>query len=186
MDAKQSDLEIQKLVLKSIAGDSESFEALVKLYSRRILYYVYQILTDYDLSEDVLQNVWLTVYQQLPRLKSTRAFSVWLYRIARNQAYLELRKARRYVSTVNSLEEMAIDVSVDDDDALQAESIPRMHECLEKMRPEFSEVLTLKYMEGLSYDEISSVLGCSLGIVKIRLYRARKMLAEMMEELRHD
>jgi RNA polymerase sigma-70 factor, ECF subfamily len=90
------------VVLRCQAGDDAAFEELVGRYSQRLRYYLRKMLREADRAEDVLQDVWLQVLRGLPRLADPGAFPTWLYRVARDRVYGELRKARH---TVRPLED---------------------------------------------------------------------------------
>ena len=130
------------------------------------------------MTEDIFQETWLTVIRRIHTLKKLDAFSPWLYRIARNKVYQQLRRKRQlYVLDEN--------MEVPDDNEDQVffpEDAAKVHRCLEKLRPEYKEVLMLRFLEQMSYQQISQVLGCNLGTVKSRIYYAKRALKQEMEK----
>ena len=181
--ALDSHHEVEALVLRSLGGDEFAFENLIKIYHGRLLYYLRRILRDPDRAEDVLQNVWFAVYRQLPTLRSTKAFPVWLYRITRNQANREIRQIIKYAASTESLEDLPYEiVSEEEEKDFSAEDAALVHQCLNTLKPEYCEVLTLRFMEELSYQEIAEVMGCGVGTVKSRIHYAKQALALRMEE----
>ena len=173
-------LELEALVLRSMAGEVAAFEILVGQYHRRLLYYIVRLVHDRDRAEDVLQNVWIDVYQQLATLRSTKAFAMWLFRIARNHTCHELRRARRELPS-ESLEEIPDETPGAGERAVSADEAATVHQGLDRLSPAHREVLILRFMEELSYDEIADVLGCSVGTVRSRIHYAKQTLAQHLE-----
>lgn len=164
-------------------GDSQAFRRLVELYDRRLLYFVRRILGESDGALDVMQAVWLTVYRKLRNLRSAATFRVWVYRIAHDQAVSELRrKARRPVLLADADIEPPADALVEHEEAV--EDAARIHAALPDLSVDHRRVLTLRFMEGMSIEEIAEVVGCSAGTVKSRLHYAKAALRRRMEELR--
>ena len=131
----------------------------------------------YDRADYVLQEVWVDAYCGLARLAAPAAFSTWLYRIARDRAYRELRASGR--ANYVALEEDPVEV-VDDEPAFSADEAQRIHQCLNLLSPEHREVLTLRFIEDMSYDEIASVVGCKVGTIRSRIYYAKQALRRLI------
>lgn len=176
--------DLELLILKSIAGDLASFEQLVHRYHCRVQYFVNRLLGDLDRAEDVMQNVWLAVHRQLPALKSTRAFVAWLYQIARNQANRELRDKIRHEAQHTSLDELGEEHLSQDEPEVDADA-ELVHGALARLGAEQREVLTLRFMEELSYQEIAEVVGCNVGTVRSRIFYGKKALLEQIEAMKH-
>jgi RNA polymerase sigma-70 factor (ECF subfamily) len=128
--------------------------------------------------EDIFQDTWLTVIRRIYGLKSTEAFSTWLYRIARNKVYQQLRRKRK-LSEIN--ENVAIPNDTEDD-VFSPEDAAKIHRCLKKLRTEHREVLMLRFLEQMSYNEIAKVINCGPGTVKSRIYYAKLALKKEMEK----
>lgn len=164
-------------------GDPQAFRRLVDLYDRRLLYFVRRILGETDGALDVMQSVWLTVHRKLCKLRSAAAFRVWVYRIAHDQAVSELRrKARRPVLLDDTETEPPPDPPWEPEEAV--EDAARIHAALPGLSVDHRRVLTLRFMEGMSIEEIAEVVGCTGGTVKSRLHYAKAALRRRMEELR--
>lgn len=178
-------LQEQLTVLLAQQGNREAFAKLVDLYDRRLLYFVRRILGDNDGALDVLQTVWLTVHRKLRRLTRREAFRVWLYRIAHDQAVTELRrKSRRPVlMDADELPHTTNEVIIDDAEFDNAELV---HVGLQGLSVDHRRVLTLKFLEEMTVEEIAEVVGCSAGTVKSRLHYAKAALRSRIEELTHD
>ena len=174
-------LRAKVLVLRAQLGDKDAFGRLFERYHGPVLYYVRRLLGDLDRAEDVLQDVWLTVYRQIGRLEEPLAFPVWLYRIARNKTIQRLR-AKRIEIPLEEHSAAWAEVPADD---FTPEQAGQIHTCLEKLSRRHREVLVLRFMQQMKYEQIASVVGCSVGTVKSRLHHAKhKLRAEM--ERQHD
>lgn len=172
-------------VLLAQQGNREAFEKLIDLYDRRLLYFVRRILGDNDGALDVLQSVWLTVHRKLRRLATPEAFRVWLYRIAHDQAVTELRRKSKRPVLLDEVETWHAkdEPAVDDAEFDNAELV---HVGLQGLTVDHRRVLTLKFLEDMTIEEIAEVVGCNVGTVKSRLHYAKAALRSRIEELTHD
>jgi RNA polymerase sigma-70 factor (ECF subfamily) len=136
------------------------------------------LLEDADRSDDVLQEVWLTTYKTINTLRDASAFSVWLYRTARNRAIRMLRDESRYVF-VEQYDES--DLINDDCESLLFDDINKLHRVLTTLSPEKKEVVILRFFEEMSYQEISDIVGCSIGTIRSRIHYAKQELRKKME-----
>lgn len=169
-------------ILLAQQGNRESLSKLVDFYDPRLLYFVRRILGETDGALDVLQSVWLIVHRKLGKLKSPDAFRVWLYRIAHDQAVSELRKKSKRPLSIEDLETMqpATDARSDDSEFENAELV---HLALQGLSVDHRRVLTLRFLEDMTIEEIAEVIGCSPGTVKSRLHYAKSALRRRIEEL---
>ena len=165
-------------VIQAQLGDDEAFMQLVDRYSGRLLYYIRRLLEDADRADDVLQDVWLTVYRKINTLRDASAFSVWLYRTARNRAISLLRDDSRYVFVKSYDESEPIDEDRDDP---SFEDIDKLHRVLTTLSPDQKEAIVLRFFEQMNYQEIAEVMGCSLGTVRSRIHYAKQELRKKME-----
>jgi RNA polymerase sigma-70 factor, ECF subfamily len=161
------------LVLRCQAGDGAAFEQLVVGLSPRLRYFLRRILGETDTTEDVLQDVWLQVFRGLPSLADAGAFRTWLYRIARDRAY---REFRRHSPPVQLREDSDLAADPDCRSDFPADSIEQVHVALERLVREHREVLVLRFLEGMSYEDIARVIGCPLGTVRSRIHYAKLAL----------
>jgi RNA polymerase sigma-70 factor (ECF subfamily) len=172
------------LVLRCQAGDEAAFAELVERYQLRLRYYLRKMLRDGHRAEDALQDVWLAVFRGLSRLADLGAFRAWLYRIARDRALGELRKRRPPCRPLEAVE--WADKKVEET-PVTAEDVGRVHAALDELAAEHREVLVLRYVEGMSYEEISRVVGCQVGTVRSRLHYAKRSLRGVLERMKfHD
>ncbi len=167
----------QVLVLRCQTGDADAFTELVGRYNDRLRYYVRRLLGATDPADDVLQNVWLTVYRKLPGLRHPGALSVWLYRIARNAALVELRRRPTWSELTGEPEARGPDA---DEPEFSPDDAAWIHSALERLRPEHKEVLVLRFLEEMSYEEMAEVVGCPIGTVRSRIHYAKQALRREM------
>ena len=179
------------LVLRCQAGDEAAFTELVARYTPRLRIYLRQMLAGSaggaHATDDALQDVWLDCLRSVGRLHDAGAFAAWLYRIARDRAYRILR--RRGAVTLSPMAD-ANDVAAADDDAdvdaaLDGEAAPTaerlIHASLDRLPHEQREVLLLRFVEEMSYEQIAASTGCNVGTVRSRLHYAKRALRREIE-----
>jgi RNA polymerase sigma-70 factor (ECF subfamily) len=161
------------LVLRCQAGDESAFTELLEHYHARLHAYLRTLLRTADRVDDALQDVWFDVFRSVPQLADPSAFSAWVYRIAHNRAMRELRKRRPLHVPLegNELFEET------DDNAINLEvNAARVQAALNQLAPEHCEVLLLRFMNDMSYEDIASVTGCRVGTVRSRIHYAKSAL----------
>src|SRR5207302_554855 len=142
------------LVLRCQAGDEAAFAELVERFAARLHYFVRKLLGHAQSAEDVMQDVWFDVFRSVPRLADPGAISAWLYRIARDRAYRSLRQRRPEQQALTD-----VDVADSEDDSeFTADNAERIHAGLDELVPEHREVLVLRFLEEMSYDDIARVV----------------------------
>jgi len=180
-----SDVELIKSVR---AGHPEVFAELVRRHQARVLRVCTSLLANATLAEDAAQEIFLKAYQHLQTFQAEAAFSTWLYRITANHCKDLLRKRSRerldsweaLVEAEGERLQQLLTVSADPKTTVaDAELVDRV---LSHLPPNYRLILTLREVEGLSYQELAETLRCSLDAVKARLRRARN---EFLEHLRH-
>jgi RNA polymerase sigma-70 factor (ECF subfamily) len=165
------------LVLRCQAGDQAAFAELVERYQPGLRYFLRKMLHEHG-AKDALQDVWLDVFRSLSRLADLGAFRAWLYRIARDRAFRELRKRRPRHVPANEME--PIDERAEQA-LLTAEDVERVHAALDELTPEHREVLVLRYLEDMTYEEIARVVGTAVGTVRSRMHHAKRVLRGVLE-----
>ncbi len=182
------------LVVRAQAGDEAAFAELVERFSPKLRYFLRKLLgpTNFDGAErhggrslqggdaeDALQDVWLDVFRGLGRLEDPQAIVAWLYRIARDRAYARLRKAQRLELPLDEaiLEEKAAEA----EEEFSAEDAASIHAALDALPAAQREVLVLRFLEEMSYEEIAKVVGCELGTVRSRIHYAKRALRERVQ-----
>ena len=174
MDLRQH-LAEQLLILRYQTGDESAFEELFQRYQPPLRYYVRRMIGGSGPCEDILQNIWLTVLRNLRKLRQPGSFRVWLYKIARTKVYQQLRRNRRFPPLTN---ELTLPVQASREDDFPAEAAVTIHKYLAHLGPEHREVLVLRFLEDMSYQQIAEVLDCSIGTVRSRIHYAKCSLRE--------
>ena len=175
---KAAELIEQILLFRCQIGDKDAFEVLFERYERPLRYFINRLLDNSELTEDIFQDTWLTVIRRIHGLKELDAFPAWLYRIARNKVYQHLRKKKN----VWGLDENIAAENYTEDDVFSPEDAAKVHKCLKELPPEYREVLMLRFLEQMPYQQISQVLNCKLGTVRSRLYYAKIALRKELEK----
>jgi RNA polymerase sigma-70 factor (ECF subfamily) len=169
----------QVLVLRCQTGDETAFAQLVERYGPRLHYYLQKAFGPRDGAEDALQDVWFTVFRKVRQLADPGAFTTWLYRIAQRRASSVLRQRRPSFHPMEEAEQLpdpsaeALDFSPEDGQ--------RIHAALDELTLEHREVLVLRFLEDMAYDDIAAVIGCQIGTVKSRLCYAKRALRRILE-----
>ena len=166
------------LVLRCQAGDAAAFEELVVSFSPRLRYYLRKMLRELDCADDVLQEVWIQALRGLPTLADSGAFRAWIYRIARDRAYREFRKHSVPVRLLENSDSVA---GPECKGEVSAENIEHIHAALDQLAREHREVLVLRYLEDMSYEDIARVIDCPLGTVRSRIHYAKIALRSVLE-----
>jgi len=177
-------------------GEVDAFNVLMKRYEGRLYGFVYRLLGNAQEVEDVVQDTFLRAYRNRSQWNGRRAkFSTWLYTIAVNRSRDLLRKRRRHevrsleepISEGREMRDVIPDVGVGPREAAErAELSRRLERAFADLPSPLREVLLLSECDGMDYREIAQVVGCSLGTVKSRAFRARKELRRALARLEPD
>lgn len=176
-------------------GSQEAFRELVERFERPVFGLIVRIVRRAEEAEDLAQETFLKAHRALARFDPSRKFSSWLFKIAHNTALDALRRAGETTLSLDApprdgdeAPEPPADPSAEDPFARAAgRDLGRALEAaIHRLRPEYREVLLLRFVEELSYEEIAEVTSAPLGTVKIHIYRARRDLARAMSELGWD
>lgn len=175
------------LVAAAIAGDREAFRALYDGYRDRVYTLASFTLGDAAVAEDVLQSVFLNVHRALPKFRFEASLATWIYRITLNECAARGRRSKRtYVpleALLGSGEEIAPELGPDER-LEQSERQQILQRAVLELSPKLRSAVVLRYVEGLSYDEIASVLECSSGTVASRIHRALSELERKLHLVR--
>ncbi len=181
-----SDIE---LISRALGGREDGFEELVRRYQRPITGYVFRMLSDYEASLDVTQEVFIKVYNSLNRYSSDYKFSTWLYRIAHNAAIDHMRRNsvnQQSLETENADGTYQLQIEspnpTPEQDRERAEWRTEIEAVVKCLPAAYKDLILLRHSRDLSYDEIAEVTGLPLGTVKNRLFRAREMMREIFIE----
>ena len=170
------------------AGDERAFEAIVQHYQQAVFALAYRMTYDVGRAEDMAQEVFLRLWRKLGSFDTSRPLRPWLMRLATNTCINLLKKRRLPTVSVHADEDGAAREPADD--APRAPELAERHEMLGHLERAIAQLpddyrlaVTLRHVQGLSYDEIAESLGWPLGTVKVRLFRARDRLRTLMEPL---
>ena len=192
-DSRQSDSELVSL---SKAGDEAAFLELVSRYTEKVSHLAMRITRSEQDTEEVVQEVFITLFTKLKTFRGQSAFSSWLYRVTSNAAFMKLRSRRKH--SASSYEEVtenggAVESVHQRSDSSDVNYISVRHElrkyieqAIEALPREYRSIFILRDVDGLSNHEVREVLGLSVPAVKSRLHRARLMLRKKLQRYYQD
>ncbi len=177
-------------------GDVKAFEMLVVKYQRRIERLIGRMVRDVDLVPDIAQETFIRAYRAIPQFRGEAAFYTWLYRIAVNTAKKALGELKRDPWVTDS----ARAIRDDDDETSRTENelsdgetpesvlaskqvATAVNSAIEALSEDLRQAITLREIEGLSYEEIAEVMNCPIGTVRSRIFRAREAIAARLRPL---
>lgn len=185
----------QVLVRRVQAGDQAAFNLLVLKYQRKVLRLVSRIVRDPSEVEDVVQEAFVKAYRALPQFRGESAFYTWLYRIAVNTA-------KNHLVSLGKQPIPMTDLTPDEDDteSFEARSVvtdnqtpeslllsrqiaETVNRSIESLPAELRTAITLREIEGLSYEEIADAMNCPIGTVRSRIFRAREFISAALRPL---
>lgn len=184
------------LVERAVAGDQHAFELLVIKYQRRIQRLIGRMVRDVDLVEDIAQETFIRAYRALHQFRGDSQFYTWLYRIAVNTAKKFLLELKRdptvSESAFKSTDEddetswSGIEPTTDEtpESVLAAKEIAVVvSAALEALPDDLKQALSLREIEGMSYEEISALMNCPIGTVRSRIFRAREAISAKVKPM---
>ena len=185
------------VVLLAQQGRDAAFRELLRRYERPVFSLVFRMVRDRDTAEDLAQESFIKVLNNIDRYRPEFKFSSWLFKIANNVAIDHLRKrtvdtvsleGSRYATTTAEAESTAIPVASKDQSALEEMESRELGGAIEKavasLRPEYRACILLRHVEDRSYEEIAATLDLPLGTVKTYIHRARHELRKALEDVR--
>ena len=185
------------LIERVKAGDVKAFEMLVVKYQRRIERLIGRMVRDVDLVPDIAQETFIRAYRAIPQFRGESAFYTWLYRIAVNTTKKALMELKRDPLVSESARASRDD---DDDNASRVENelstgetpdavlaskqiAAAVNFAIEALSDDLRQAITLREIEGLSYEEIAELMNCPIGTVRSRIFRAREAIAQRLKPL---
>lgn len=190
------DSEIDDYLVRRIqAGDDAAFERLVEHCGPRVYALVYRMIGHREDAQDVVQEVFLRVYQSLPRFRAESSFNTWMYRIVVNLCHDELDRRRRSPRTISEIEVADADTPIilleqmtngetPEDLCIRSERQYQLERLILQLPAQHRILVLLHDIQGMRYDEIATVLNMNVGTVKSRLNRAHHQLREKILEIR--
>jgi RNA polymerase sigma-70 factor, ECF subfamily len=191
MSEEQTD---EQLVTRAQEGDPRAFEFLVRKYQHKIIQLVSRLVGEAD-AADVAQETFIKAYRALNGFRGQSAFYTWLYRIGINTAKnhivsrgrrpsnqdIDIADAEQYGHT-----EHLSDVATPESMLLSEEIKQKVAEVINKLPADLRQAITLRELEGLSYEEIAEVMDCPIGTVRSRIFRAREAIDAVVQPLLND
>ena len=184
------------LIERVKAGDVKAFEMLVVKYRRRIERLIGRLVRDSDLVFDIAQETFIRAYRAIPQFRGESAFYTWLYRIAVNtakKALMELKRDPLVFETALASREDDDETSRVENELTSGESpesimaskqiAATVNEAIEALSVDLRQAITLREIEGLSYEEIADIMNCPIGTVRSRIFRAREAIAQRLKPL---
>ncbi|HWX40290.1 MAG TPA: sigma-70 family RNA polymerase sigma factor [Blastocatellia bacterium] len=166
-------------------GDRAAFQMLFEAYKDRVYSIALHYSGNTDMAGDVTQQVFLKLFTRMEQFRQDAEFTTWLYRIVANTCIDEQRSRKRFIPLSNEAEVRDMSARGSQEDKyIRREVAVSVREAISQLRPKLRMPILLKYVEGLSYEEIGQALGCSKGTVASRLNRGHKILAEKLSNLR--
>jgi RNA polymerase sigma-70 factor (ECF subfamily) len=179
-----SDTREQAIISEVLSGQREQYRFLVERYHRGLIQHLYNYIHDENMAEDVAQDAFIKAYDKLESYNSIYAFSTWLYKIADNLAYRQLKQTKT-MQDIDSIEELIPDDKPSLDElADRAFSQQAVRTALTSLPTAYRQVITLYYWDNFSYEEIADLIDRPIGTVRTWLYRAKEQLRkELYEQL---
>lgn len=184
----------QQLVERAQRGDKQAFDLLVVKYQRKLARLLSQFIRDATEVEDVTQEAFIKAYRALPSFRGDSAFYTWLYRIGINTAKNFLvAQGRRAPTTSNGFDAEDVEgfeeasqlreMNTPESELTSKQIAQTVNQTLEELPEELRTAITLREIEGLSYEEIAVIMNCPIGTVRSRIFRAREAIAEKLRPL---
>jgi RNA polymerase sigma-70 factor (ECF subfamily) len=181
----------EELILQFQQGNENAYVELVNRYKNKLVNFTFNYLGDRDLAEDIVQETMLKLYEKRHYYKEIAKFSTWIYTIARNQANTELRKRkRRNISFLSQMTKNGKDFDLDSkspdliNELHNTYLAKRINKAIQLLPEHFREVIVLRDIQGLSYEDIGLVMDAPLGTIKSRINRARIQLQAELHDLK--
>jgi RNA polymerase sigma-70 factor (ECF subfamily) len=188
-----------ELVQRAAAGEARAFELLYIKYQRRVERLIGRMVRDVDLVPDIAQETFIRAYRALPKFRGDAQFYTWLYRIAVNTAKKHLLELKRdptvSLSAMRSSDEDETSASEPEQsmgtadnatpDAILAskEIAQAVNEAMDALPEELRQAITLREIDGMSYDDIAQALDCPIGTVRSRIFRAREAISNRIKPM---
>ena len=177
----------QQLVERAQRGDKKAFELLVVKYQRKLARLLSRFVRDASEVEDVTQEAFIKAYRALPSFRGDSAFYTWLYRIGINTAKNYLVSLGRRAPTVTGVDseeaegieegDQLRDLNTPENQMMTRQLAATVNQALQELPEELRTAITLREIDGMSYEEIAQIMNCPIGTVRSRIFRAREAIA---------
>jgi len=168
-------------VRRHLSGDPEAFRVLYEKYREKVFASCYRIVGEAESAADLAQEVFVKIHGELRTFKFESRFSTWLFRVAVNHA---LNRASEVTRHARIHEKIQKDGRGDPGGTREGRPLDeQVHRAIQKLSPKLRAIISLRYLDGLSYEEIAEVLDLSMGTVKSRLFLAHETLRPLLEDV---
>ena len=178
-------IEDQQLINQILNGDTNAYGKLIARYKDLVFTLALRMLKHREEAEEVTQDAFLKAYRSLHKFKGDSKFSTWIYKVTYNTCLDRIKKNKKHYNDV-AIDDFTFNKLESFDNALErmidSERQLLIKKCIEKLPPDDAYILTLFYFEELSLDEISEIIQITSNTIKVKLYRARKKLAVILEK----
>jgi RNA polymerase sigma-70 factor (ECF subfamily) len=190
--ARMGETNDRELVKRVQAGDKRAYDALIRKYQHKIIKLISRYVHDPDAASDVAQEAFLKAYRGLARFRGESAFYTWLYRIAINTAKNHLvaqgRRSPNHEVDAQEAEyyesaSMLKDYATPERQLLTEEIERTVYRAIRELPDDLKTAITLRELEGMSYEEIAQTMGCPIGTVRSRIFRAREAIDRYLQPL---
>ena len=166
-----------------LEGDNDGFIEIIRDYKDGLILYLNGYVHDIHDAEDLMEDTFVKIYAKRPVFSPKYSFKTWLYTIGRNAAIDYLRKERKkYIRSMDELSEIVADKTQLEYEYLKKEEKIYLFEAMEKLKSDYRQTLYLKYLEGLSNDDIGKIMGKTRRQVENLLYRGKQALRNILEQ----
>ena len=177
--------DLETLIAECQSGSRQAFHTLFEIYKDRVYSIALHFSGEEAMAKDISQQVFLKLFTSIGQFRFDSEFSTWLYRVVANACVDEQRKRRRFVPFAEGKEMPQMSVkSSQEESVIRRQLAVSVRGAIAELSPKLRLPILLKYVEGLSYEEIAATLGCSVGTVSSRLNRGHKALAQKLNHLR--
>lgn len=172
-----------ELMMQLKKSDLDKLGILFERHKKNLFGFFFKITYDRDVSEDMVQEVFIKILKYKDSFRGYGKFSTWMYRIAHNVSVDHFRKQSRYVSSEDPEKLISIEDSVYEQNAIMDEGFDMLNRAMLKLVPDKREILILSKIDGLKYKELGRILNCSENSVKGRVFRALKELKDIFSKM---
>ncbi|MFC2149347.1 RNA polymerase sigma factor [Candidatus Auribacterota bacterium] len=195
MSEEQEIIEVTNAIVERCqAGDRQAFKAIYEGFKMKVFATAYRFTNNHAEASDLTQDIFIGIFKKIRQFEFRSSFSTWVYRLSVNMCIDRIRKLKRY--SISSMDHPDFTGTEDykkihnehqmekaDDNLIKDEKAEKTKKAISKLTPKLKAIVILRYIQDLSYNEISKILKCSEGTVKSRLNRAHIKLKEIMIKL---
>ena len=181
------------LVKRAKSGDYQAFDLLVLKYQSRLISTAFKFVKDVQIAEDIVQDSFIKAFNALESFREDSSFYTWIYRITVNTSKNFLVSKKRKSELLNSdlSEEASYEIepveTYSPEDLLQATQLQKViKETFDQLGEDTRTALTLRELDGLSYEQIADVVNCPVGTVRSRIFRGREVIDEAISQYKQD